>query len=114
MTFIINKYRPVTWIKLYAQTMRITQIVLKFLSCFFSICQCNIFTFDATEVATKNDNVAVDLSGLLEGIPGPHFYRQNQGYFDYLGMWLRYMNRWDKFLSCFFSICQCNIFTFDA
>ena len=23
---------------------------------------------------------------------------QNQGYFDYLGMWLRYMNRWDKLM----------------
>ena len=44
------------------------------------------------------NNVAVDLSGLLEGIPGAHFYRQNQGYFDYLGMWLRYMNRWDKLM----------------
>ena len=44
------------------------------------------------------DEVAADLSGLLEGIPGPHFYRQNQGYFDYLGMWLRYMNRWDKLM----------------
>ena len=83
----------------YAHPLTVDEVAADFPDVQFVICHCgNPWLLDATEVATKNDNVAVDLSGLLEGIPGPHFYRQNQGYFDYLGMWLRYMNRWDKLM----------------
>ena len=40
----------------------------------------------------------IDLSGLLEGIPGPDFYNKQKVYFDYLSMWLNYMSRWDKLM----------------
>ena len=40
----------------------------------------------------------IDLSGLLEGIPGPDFYNKQKAYFDYLSMWLNYMGRWDKLM----------------
>lgn len=83
----------------YGHPLTVDEVAADFPEVQFVICHCgNPWLLDATEVATKNDNVAIDLSGLLEGIPGPHFYRQNRGYFDYLGMWLRYMNRWDKLM----------------
>ena len=57
----------------------------------------NPFLEDAIAVLEKNRNVAVDLSGLLDGPIGdlPSFYAENHWYLDTLAGWLAYLHRWD-------------------
>lgn len=57
----------------------------------------NPFLADAAAVAAKNENVAVDLSGLLEGLVDlPALLAEQKGYFDMLRAWLIYMGRFDR------------------
>lgn len=57
----------------------------------------NPFLADAAAVAAKNDNVAVDLSGLLEGLVDlPVLLTEQKGYFDMLRTWLIYMGHFDQ------------------
>ena len=54
--------------------MTVDEVAADFPDVQFVICHCgNPWLLDATEVATKNDNVAVDLSGLLEEYRGRIF-----------------------------------------
>ncbi len=65
----------------------------------FVICHIgNPWIPDAIVTAAKNENVYIDLSGLLEGKITDAFLQEQAGYFDYLRMWMRYLNSWDKFL----------------
>lgn len=83
----------------YAHPLTVDEAAADFPDVKFVICHCgNPWFADATEVAAKNPNVYIDLSGLLEGIPGPDFYNKQKAYFDYLSMWLNYMGRWDKLM----------------
>ena len=54
----------------------------------------------AIAVLEKNQNVAVDLSGLLEGRIGDmdRFLKENHWYIDTLKGWLVYLNAWDRVL----------------
>lgn len=83
----------------YAHPLTVDDVAVDFPEVQFVICHCgNPWLLDAMEVTSKNENVSIDLSGLLEGIPGELFYKENQGYFDYISMWLKYMNRWDRIM----------------
>ncbi len=83
----------------YAHPLTVDEAAVDFPDVKFVICHCgNPWFADATEVAAKNPNVYIDLSGLLEGIPGAGFYDRQKAYFDYLSMWLNYMGRWDKIM----------------
>ncbi len=52
---------------------------------------------DAVEVMAKNENVYIDISGLLVGCAsGEEYLKKQQAYFAYLRMWLDYAERYDK------------------
>lgn len=60
----------------------------------------NPFLESAIAVLEKNKNVAVDLSGLLEGRIGDMdaFLKENHWYIDALKGWLVYLNAWDRIM----------------
>lgn len=59
----------------------------------------NPWIVDATEVAKKNPNVYLDLSGLAEGVfDMDPFVKSYHGYWEYVKMWLSYLDRYDKIL----------------
>lgn len=54
---------------------------------------------DATEVAIKNDNVFIDLSGLAEGyFTAEEYCRKNRGYLEHLKTWMAYMDDYGKLM----------------
>ena len=69
---------------------------VQFVMCHFG----NPFLSDSVAVMEKNQNVAADLSGLLEGkIPDlPQFFRKKQGYIRILRDWLEYLDAYDRFM----------------
>lgn len=59
----------------------------------------NPWIVDATEVAKKNPNVLIDLSGLAEGCFEPaSFCEAYRGYLDMLRTWMTYLGAYDKLL----------------
>lgn len=68
---------------------------VQFVMCHFG----NPWLADAAAVVGKNENVAADLSGLLEGrIDLDAFFRENDGYIQMLRTWLAYLHRYDSIL----------------
>lgn len=67
---------------------------VQFVMCHFG----NPFLQDAIAVLEKNRNVAVDLSGLLEGKIDdvPAFMEEKKGYFSMLRDWLSYLGCYDR------------------
>ena len=58
----------------YAHPLTVDEAAADFPDVKFVICHCgNPWFADATEVAAKNPNVYIDLSGLLEAYPGRIF-----------------------------------------
>ena len=54
---------------------------------------------DAAAVVEKNENVAADLSGLLEGkFDIPEFLEEQSGYISTLKPWLAYIRDYDKLM----------------
>lgn len=82
----------------YAHPLTVDEAAVKFPDVRFVIAHCgNPWLVDAVEVAVKNENVYLELSGLLEGdFDGNDFYARHKNYFDYLRMWLDYLGRYDK------------------
>lgn len=65
----------------------------------FVICHLgNPWIQDTVAVACKNENVYIDLSGLLEGYVTPAQEAQQAEYFNFIRLWLKYLNNWDKVL----------------
>jgi predicted TIM-barrel fold metal-dependent hydrolase len=60
----------------------------------------NPWLADAIAVMEKNENVAADLSGLLEGkiADMPAFFEQKKGYIEHFKMWLEYLDQYDRLL----------------
>lgn len=59
----------------------------------------NPWMLDAAEVAKKNPNVYVELSGLAVGIPDAAAFRHRyKSYVEQLETWLCYLDRWDHVL----------------
>ncbi len=59
----------------------------------------NPWMLDAAEVAKKNPNVYVELSGLAVGIPDSDAFRSRyKAYVEQLECWLHYLDRWDHVL----------------
>ena len=59
----------------------------------------NPWIVDATEVAAKNDNVFIDLSGLAVGNFEPKwFVTHYHGYVEHLKCWITYLSDYGKFL----------------
>ena len=65
----------------------------------FVICHIgNPWIPDAIVTAAKDENVYLDLSGLLVGKITDAFLQEQAGYFEYLRMWMKYLDNWEKFL----------------
>lgn len=59
----------------------------------------NPWIVDATEVAKKNPNVYIDLSGLAEGrFETDWFCRTYSGYIEHIKTWMTYLSAYDKLL----------------
>jgi predicted TIM-barrel fold metal-dependent hydrolase len=68
---------------------------VQFVLCHFG----NPWLVDAAAVLAKNDNVAADLSGLLEGQPDlEEVFRDSAGYIAQLQTWLHYAGAYDRVL----------------
>ena len=68
---------------------------VQFVMCHFG----NPFLPDAAAVVEKNENVAVDLSGLLVGIKDLDSYFEEQcGYITMLRGWIAYVEDWSRFM----------------
>lgn len=89
--------RPTGLLK-YAHPLTVDEAAVNFPDVTFVMAHFgNPWLDDAAEVAAKNENVYIDLSGLLEGQPTPVWlYEKNADYFKYLRMWLRFLDRYDK------------------
>lgn len=59
----------------------------------------NPWVIDATEVAAKNPNVFIDLSGLAVGNFDPEwFWNDYSGYLQHLKTWMNYLSDYGKFM----------------
>ena len=59
----------------------------------------NPWVMDACELALKNPNVYLDLSGLGEGyFTKEEFFENFSGYIQYLQTWMQYLSRYDKIM----------------
>lgn len=68
---------------------------VQFVMCHFG----NPFLSDAAAVVSKNENVAADLSGILEGWSTlPQLLEEQEGYFALLKTWIAYCGQYDRFL----------------
>lgn len=79
--------------------MTLDEAAVKYPDVQFVMCHIgNPFLQDAIAVLEKNHNVAVDLSGLLEGkIPDMvTFLRDKRGYISMLRDWLNYLGSYDR------------------
>lgn len=84
----------------YAHPLTIDEVAVDFPRVRFVIAHFgNPWAMDAAEVALKNENVYIDLSGLAQGkFALAAFYEQYRGYLEYLRTWLGYLSRYDKVL----------------
>lgn len=82
----------------YAHPLTVDEAAVDFPKVRFVIAHCgNPWIIDATEVAMKNPNVYLDMSGLIEGlVDSTEFLRERAGYIEHLKTWLNYMDRYDK------------------
>lgn len=91
--------RPTGLLK-YSHPLTVDEAAVNFPNITFVMAHCGCPWFaDAAEVAAKNPNVCVDLSGLLEGKPKSLFLMEQQaGFFSLLHTWLNYMGNYSKVL----------------
>lgn len=84
----------------YAHPLTVDEIAVRYPDIRFVIAHCgNPWLVDAVEVAAKNDNVFLELSGLAAGFfDAKTFYLKHKTYYDYVRMWLDYFDRYDKVL----------------
>ena len=78
----------------YAHPLGIDEVAVDFRNTRFVLAHCgNPWIVDAVEVASKNPNVAIDLSGLAVGNFDPdELYRRCEGYWKHIGVWLDYLS----------------------
>lgn len=84
----------------YSHPLTLDEVAAKFPNVTFILCHFgNPWLADAAAVMSKNPNVVADLSGILVGNPNiTEFLKENKTYFDYLKMWLSYVNNYERFL----------------
>lgn len=84
----------------YAHPLTVDEVAVDFPKTRFVLAHYgNPWFADATEVAAKNENVAIDLSGLAAGrIDAPDFLRRFRRYLDLMRTWMEYLDGWDRFL----------------
>ena len=82
----------------YSHPLTVDEAAVNFPGVTFVIAHCGCPWFvDAAEVACKNANVCLDLSGLVEGNPKPlALFEQQAGFFRQLHTWLNYMGDYTR------------------
>ena len=91
--------RPAGLLK-YSHPLTVDEAAVNFPEVTFVIAHCGCpWLVDAAEVAAKNANVAIDLSGLVEGNPKPvQIYHQQAGFWQQLRTWLNYLGDYSKIM----------------
>ena len=84
----------------YSHPLTVDEAAVNFRNVNFVIAHCGCpWIVDAAEVATKNANVAIDVSGLLEGKPKPlALFEHQAGFWRQLHTWLNYMGDYSRVL----------------
>jgi len=84
----------------YAHPLAVDEVAVAFPDVRFVIAHYGSpWIVDATEVAIKNDNVFLDLSGLAEGyFTTEEYCRKNHGYLEHLKTWMAYMDDYGKLM----------------
>ncbi len=84
----------------YSHPLGVDEVAVRFPQTTFVLAHYgNPWIVDATEVAAKNENVFIDLSGLAAGKVGvPEYLEEFQGYVAHLKTWMAYLADWEKFL----------------
>lgn len=84
----------------YAHPLTVDEVAVDFPKTRFVLAHYgNPWIIDATEVAAKNPNVSIDLSGLAVGtINAATFRKQFRGYLEQIKIWMNYLGDWSRFL----------------
>ena len=84
----------------YSHPLTVDEAAVAFPDVTFVIAHCGCPWFaDAAEVACKNANVCIDLSGLVEGNPKPLMLLERQrGFLRQLHTWLNYLGNYEKIM----------------
>lgn len=84
----------------YSHPLTVDEAAVNFRNVNFVIAHCGCpWIVDAAEVAAKNANVAIDVSGLLEGKPKPlQLFEHQAGFWRQLHTWLNYMGDYSRVL----------------
>ncbi|EGO64467.1 amidohydrolase family protein [Acetonema longum] len=85
----------------YSHPMVLDEAAVRYPQVQFVMCHIgNPWLVDAVAIMDKNENVAADLSGLLEGRIAnmPDFFARKRGYIDFLKLWLEYLDNYDRLL----------------
>ena len=84
----------------YAHPLTVDELAVQFPDVRFVMAHAgNPWLIDAVEVARKNPNVYLELSGLFAGrFDARAMAEEERAYLDYIRMWTRYLGRYDKIL----------------
>ena len=84
----------------YAHPLTVDELAVEFPDVRFVMAHTgNPWIIDAVEVARKNPNVYLELSGLFAGRFCPQsMAEEERAYLDYIRMWMKYLGRYDKIL----------------
>ena len=85
----------------YSHPMTLDEAAVRYPSVQFVMCHLgNPWIVDAVAVIEKNENVAADLSGILEGRIDSmaDFFARKSGYLNSLKNWLEYLDSYDRML----------------
>ena len=84
----------------YAHPLTVDELAVQFPDVRFVMAHAgNPWLIDAVEVARKNPNVYLELSGLFAGrFDARVMAEEERAYLDYIRMWTRYLGRYDKIL----------------
>ncbi len=84
----------------YAHPLTVDELAVQFPDVRFVMAHTgNPWLIDAVEVARKNPNVYLELSGLFAGrFDARMMAEEEKAYLDYMRMWMKYLGRYDKIL----------------
>lgn len=85
----------------YSHPLTLDEVAVRYPQVQFVMCHIgNPWFVDAIAVIEKNQNVAADLSGILEGRIDnmADFFAKKQGYINFLKVWLEYLDNYDRLL----------------
>lgn len=85
----------------YSHPLTLDEAAVRYPEVQFVMCHLgNPWIVDAVAVIEKNENVAADLSGLLEGRIAnmPNFFAEKHGYLEFVKAWLEYLGGYERLM----------------